>query len=171
MPLIEMVGNAWASGTIRIRQEHAFSERLGDVLRTLRMPYESRADGPLVLLATLPGELHGLGLQMAALVVALAGGRPDVLGTSTPLEEIVSSCRARRPDAVGISISSSSAGPQPRRALARLRSEIPAAIPVFAGGRGAAASSPRKGVEVVTDLAALYDWARRAGARRRRSGP
>jgi len=165
IPLIERVGQAWSAGTIEIRHEHAFSERLGDVLRALRLPYERGADGPLVLLATLSGERHALGLQMAALVVALAGGRPDVLGTDTPAAEVASSWKARRTDAVAISVSPSSAGAKARRELARLRAAIPAATPIFVGGRGAAASDPGAGIEILPELGALYDWVRRAGGR------
>ena len=169
IPLIERVGDAWAAGTIHIRQEHSFSERLGDVLRALRIPYERGSGGPLVLLATLPGERHGLGLQLAALVVALAGGRPDVLGTDTPPGEIAEAARVRRHDAVGISISSSSGGVDARRALTRLRHALPSSTLLFAGGRGAAPTGPAKGIEVTPDLASLHDWVRRAAARRRRS--
>lgn len=169
IPLTDRVGEAWADGAIGVRHEHSFSERLGDVLRTIRLPYEQRAGGPRLLLATFPGEAHALGLQMAALVVALAGGRPDVLGTETPLPEITLSWRARRHDAIGVSISSSSAGPVAYRGLEKLRQEIPASVTIFAGGRGAGESGPVEGVTTVSDLGTLYDWVRRASARSRRN--
>jgi len=38
----------------------ALSGRVGDLLRTYRLPFEERARGPLVVLATLPGEMHAL---------------------------------------------------------------------------------------------------------------
>jgi len=166
VPLIERIGEAWEARAIGIRHEHFFSERLGDVLRALRMPHERSARGPRILLATLPGERHALGLQMAALVIALAAGRPDVLGAETPAEEIAESWRTHRAAAVGISVSVASAGPDARRALETLRRAIPEATPIFVGGRGAGASEPPIGVAVLPDLASLYDWTRRAGARR-----
>jgi DNA-binding transcriptional MerR regulator len=170
IPLTERVGDAWADGTIGVRHEHSFSERLGDVLRTLRLPYEQRAEGPRLLLTTFPGEPHGLGLQMAALVVALAGGRPDVLGTETPLPEIHLSWRTRRHDAIGISISSATGGAASHRELAKLRKGIPASVPIFAGGRGTADTTPVDGVSTITDFGVLYDWVRRASARVRARG-
>jgi len=86
-PLLREVGEAWEKGRLRVRHEHFVAERLGDLLRSLRLPLEERAGGPLVVLATLPGEAHGLGLQMAALVVAFAGCRVLYLGTETPVPE------------------------------------------------------------------------------------
>jgi MerR family transcriptional regulator, light-induced transcriptional regulator len=71
-PLIREVGDAWEAGRLEIRHEHFFSERVGDLLRSLRLPFEERAAGPLVVCSSLPGEQHALGLQMAALVLAVA---------------------------------------------------------------------------------------------------
>ena len=88
-PLLEAVGQAWAAGTLEVRHEHFLSARVGDLLRALRLSAEERADGALVCLTTLPGESHGLGLEMAALVLASASCRTLLLGTETPLEEIV----------------------------------------------------------------------------------
>ncbi len=60
-PLVRATGEAWSSGALEIRHEHFLSERLGDLLGSLRLPFEEQARGPLVVYATLPGELHGLG--------------------------------------------------------------------------------------------------------------
>ena len=72
-PLIRAVGEGWEQHELEIRHEHFLSERVGDLLRSLRMPLEERATGVLVVFATLPGEVHGLGLQMSALILAAAG--------------------------------------------------------------------------------------------------
>ena len=167
IPLIERVGEAWAAGEIGVRHEHLFAERLEDVLRTLRLPFERAAAGPRVLLTTLPGEAHALGLQMAALVVALAGGRPEVLGPETPIAEIALAWQAGQHDAIGISVSAASGGPAAGAMLGALRRSLPPSVPIFAGGRGARPSTPPAGIEVVEDLGTIYDWCRRAGARRR----
>src|SRR5262245_62527328 len=54
-PLVEEVGEAWGRGEIGIHHEHFFSERLSDVLRTIRLPYERAASGPRITLATFTG--------------------------------------------------------------------------------------------------------------------
>jgi hypothetical protein len=81
-PLVEEVGEAWARGAIGVHHEHFFSEKLEDVLRAVRQPFERGLSRPAVLLATLPGETHALGLQMAALVVAASGAAPVILGAT-----------------------------------------------------------------------------------------
>src|SRR5262249_3332692 len=74
-PVVEAVGTAWETGRLEVRHEHFLSERVGDLLRAYRLPFDERARGPLVVFATLPGEMHAIGLQMAALAVAMAGCR------------------------------------------------------------------------------------------------
>ncbi|MGE0683990.1 MAG: MerR family transcriptional regulator, partial [Candidatus Binatia bacterium] len=83
-PLIRAVGEEWAAARLGIHHEHFLSERIGDLLRSLRLPLEERARGPLVIFASLPGESHGLGLQMAALILASVGCRILYLGTEVP---------------------------------------------------------------------------------------
>jgi methanogenic corrinoid protein MtbC1 len=85
-PFLVSVGDAWERGELHVRHEHFASACLGDFLRTARKPMDDRATGPVVVLSTLPDELHGLGLQMAAVVSAAAGWRVLMLGTNTPLD-------------------------------------------------------------------------------------
>jgi methanogenic corrinoid protein MtbC1 len=92
-PLVTATGLAWAAGELEIRHEHFVSERLSDLLRMLRHPFDERGAGPLVLFTTLPGELHVTGVQMAALVAAAAGCRVMPLGAETPVAEIAALTR------------------------------------------------------------------------------
>lgn len=165
VPMVQEIGEAWSRGDIGIHHEHFFSERLSDVLRTLRLPYERTATGPRITLAALSGETHALGLQMAALVAAVGGLEPHVLGTDTPVAEIAAAARARRSCAVGVSISVSTAGPASRDQLGALRRAVPAEIPILVGGQGARRSHPPGGCVIVEDLQTLFDWARRLAVR------
>ena len=168
-PLVEEVGDAWARGAIGVHHEHFFSERLEDVLRGVRLdleraragPVERGAPRPAVLLATLPDETHALGLQMAALVVALSGAAAVVLGADTPVSDIAAAARARRCAAVAISISISTGGPGSRDLLASLREALPASVALLVGGLGARRSHPPGGCVIVEDLDALADRVRR----------
>lgn len=164
-PLTNEVGEAWARGEIGIHQEHFYSECAEDVLRTIRLPFERQASGPAVILATLPGEQHGLGLQMVALVTAVAGLRPHILGTDTPVREIADAWVMRNAEAIGISVSLSSGGVAARRYLAELRETIPMTVPIFVGGRGARRAYPPAGVAIVEDLRKVHDWMRTLKAR------
>jgi methanogenic corrinoid protein MtbC1 len=160
-PMVHEVGEAWSRGAIGVHHEHFFSERLEDVLRALRARFERGGARPSFLLAALPGETHGLGLQMAAVVAAVSGVAPLILGTDTPVSEIAAAARARRCAAVGISISISTGGPASRDLLAGLRDAIPPSVPLLVGGMGARRSRPPGGCVIVDDLETLGAWMRR----------
>ena len=161
-PLVERVGCEWAEGRLEIRHEHFLSERLGDVLGSLRLPLDHQAAGPVVICATLPGEAHALGLQMAALVLAAAGLRVVYLGTNMPPAELAVLAVELPASHVALSISSAADGQATSRHLRRLRQLLPDEVGVVVGGRGAPAARP--GITVVADFEALDAWARHAAA-------
>jgi methanogenic corrinoid protein MtbC1 len=156
-PFLIAVGNAWSKGSLDVRHEHFASACLGDFLRAVRIPLEDRASGPIAALATLPGELHGLGLQMSALVCALAGWQPLMLGVNTPVPQIAALAREAPIAAVALSCA------PPRRrhtaaALRMLRRRLPRRIALLVGGSGAPVVTPRSGIQVLPDLSALERW-------------
>lgn len=158
-PLIREVGEAWAQGRLRISHEHFLSARVEDLMSFLRLPYEDRARGPLIVFSTLPGEMHTLGLQMAALVASAAGCRILYLGAETPIDQVATLARDLNARAVAVSISRASRGATAARQLARLRTLLPRSIRLVAGGEGVPQS--RKGLERIDTLRLLDVWARR----------
>jgi methanogenic corrinoid protein MtbC1 len=158
-PLVHEVGEAWARGELEVRHEHFLSERVSVLLGALRLPLEERATGPLVVYATLPGELHGLGLQMAALVLAAAGCRSLYLGTDLPLAQVAPLARDLQARAVAVSVSRSSRGQASAALLRKLRATLPRRVRLVVGGEGAPAARP--GIEVVAGLRELDAWGRR----------
>lgn len=160
-PFLIALGDAWETGELDVRHEHFASAALGDFLRTVRTPLDDRADGPLVALATLSGERHGLGLQMCALVFALAGWRALVLGADTPADQIVA--LAREVDIAAVTLSfvlPAESGPAIVRSL---RKRLPRHISLLAGGAGVSADWKVKGVELLGDLRSLDAWVRGQG--------
>jgi methanogenic corrinoid protein MtbC1 len=155
IPLMQHVGEAWDAGRLGIHHEHFLSERLGDVLRTLRLPYDDRAHGPTLVCATLPGERHGLGLQMAALVAAVAGWRVLFLGTVVPVDQLERVAATTGARAVAVSLSRVNATPTTRAMLSDVRAALPAAVLLLAGGEGAPADLP--GIDRVADFAELHE--------------
>jgi methanogenic corrinoid protein MtbC1 len=158
-PLLHRVGEAWAAGELSVRHEHFASERVEDLLRALRAPFEERARGPVAVLATLPGERHALGLQMAALVLVKAGFRVLYLGPDCPAADMVETARALKARVLAVSASRHSAGPETHARLRRLRARLPRRAILLVGGEGAPADV--RGLEVVTDLDRLERWAER----------
>jgi len=157
-PFMKSIGNAWENGSIEVRHEHFASACLGDFLRAVRIPLEDRLQGPVIALTTLPHERHGLGLHMAALVCALTGWKPLVLGVDTPADQLAK--LAREHSLAGLALSCVLPVPEDAlKELRNLRRRLPRALPLLAGGAGAAGIRI-SGVEVLPDLRALEAWLR-----------
>ncbi len=158
-PLLDAVGRNWVEGEIDIRHEHHLSGVLDDVMRTLRLDTVVPDQAPVIVLATLTGEAHGLGLQMTALLLAVRGVRPAIIGTHTPAVEIAAAATELGAAAVGISISLATGGVDTDRVIAELRRLLPRPVRLLVGGRGArgARRGPR-GVEYAADMPAVERW-------------
>jgi MerR family transcriptional regulator, light-induced transcriptional regulator len=136
-PLIVAVGEAWARGELHVRQEHVLSQAMTTQLRGMLAPFQDLRGRPVVLLTTLPGEPHALGLEMVALYLALSGARPRLLGPSTPPHEIVEAVRAHQIDVVGLTVTHGAPKEQTRRHLAALVGELPRKVHLWLGGTAA----------------------------------
>jgi MerR family transcriptional regulator, light-induced transcriptional regulator len=158
-PLLRSVGIAWADGALDVRHEHFASVILGDFLRAVRLPLEERAAGPIAALTTLPGELHGLGLEMAALVFALAGWRTLLLGVNTPVPQIAALVREVSLSAVAVSCVLR-VGSRGVELLRSLRRRLPRHVPLLLGGTGIPASLRTPGIHIFQDLTSLDRWLR-----------
>jgi len=136
-PLVDQVGTAWAAGRIAVRHEHLVSEVLSSKLRLLLSAYDERSGRPIVLLATLSDEQHGLGLDMVALYLALEGATPRLLGVNTPPDQIAEAAVALSADVVGVSISEAADLALTEVHLRRVLSALPNRIEVWVGGKNA----------------------------------
>jgi DNA-binding transcriptional MerR regulator/methylmalonyl-CoA mutase cobalamin-binding subunit len=136
-PLLDEIGDAWGRGDIEIRHEHFISEILEDELRRLRTPLEPATSGRPVVIASLPNELHGLGLQVAALAIVATGRSVRVLGPNLPVEEIVQATTALDAAAVGLSVSIFAESEETSREITALRERLPAEMALWLGGAGA----------------------------------
>jgi MerR family transcriptional regulator, light-induced transcriptional regulator len=135
-PLALAVGKAWAEGKIAIRQEHLMTECLTTQLRTLLAAQQAVDGSPTIVLTTLPGEPHTLGLQMVALYTALSAAKPRFLGASTPPAQIIAAARAFDARVVGITLTPTTEPAATSRELARLARGLPAGTALWAGGAG-----------------------------------
>ena len=152
-PLLQAIGEAWGRGEIEIRHEHFFSEVLEDELRRLRAPLHSAATGRPVVVASLPNELHSLGLQIAALAIVATGRAVRVLGPHLPVEEILQAAKALEAAAVGLSVSVFADPQATAREIAALRGGLPAELALWVGGTGSTTLKDLPpGVETVPTL-------------------
>ena len=163
IPLNRLVGEAWMRNEIRIFEEHLYSDQIVHVLRNAISGIHDATASPRILLTTLPGEEHSLGLLMAQAILSMAGANCVMLGTQTPAQEIVGASAAHQADIVVLSFSAAFGGPQAKTGLQQMRQALPPAVALWAGGAGA---KPLRdaidGVEIMDPLhelsAALNAW-------------
>ncbi|MEO0031703.1 MAG: hypothetical protein RIS94_1461 [Pseudomonadota bacterium] len=154
-PLTGAVGEAWQAGRLSVFQEHAYVHAMS---RVLGRAAEALAveQGPRVLLTTVPGEAHGLGLAMVEVLLALEGCVCVGLGLQTPVEEIAAAALHHRVDAVALSFSSFF---QPRRAvdlIAQLRGALAPETALWVGGSCAGLRNPlAEGASFLVGLPAI----------------
>jgi DNA-binding transcriptional MerR regulator/methylmalonyl-CoA mutase cobalamin-binding subunit len=141
-PLCRETGMAWERGEINVFQEHIFSQTLARVLRQSieRLDAINAQQPPRhhVLVTTVPGEIHELGMLMVAATLSAQGVRCLNPGPQMPLEDIVGAARAYGCDIVALSFSSWFDAKQAAEALMRLRADLPDTVALWAGGSNAA---------------------------------
>lgn len=103
-PTLREVGERWHSGDFSIAQEHLFSQKVDTLLRDYLRMVPRPPDAPLALLASFDEEQHELGLLAAAVYLASAGLRCELLGARTPPSALGSAVEALRPSLVGLSL-------------------------------------------------------------------
>ena len=151
-PLLDRVGMAWADGSIGIHHEHLVTEVLEDGLRELRLELRAAPRQGLVLLCTLPGERHRLGLLMAALAYEAQGVRTELLGVDLPVASIAQAARSMSVACVAVSLSIQSSGEPTRRLLIDLKERLPEGCRLLIGGQGATRTRKVEGIERMLGL-------------------
>jgi DNA-binding transcriptional MerR regulator/methylmalonyl-CoA mutase cobalamin-binding subunit len=136
VPLVTAVGELWAGGRLQIYQEHFLSNQLIQFLSTEISRLQRTAKKPVVLLATLPGEEHTLGLLMLAALLSSRGISTVNLGGEVPMDQIASAVEHFRADIVGITFSGAYQYSNIRSHLLELRRLIPDDIDIWTGGEG-----------------------------------
>ncbi|WP_250528675.1 MerR family transcriptional regulator [Caballeronia sp. ATUFL_F1_KS4A] len=137
-PLSARIGNAWAAGTLQVYHEHLFSEAIQSTLRTLIRPLSDAVRGrngrPRVLLTTLSGEGHGLGILMAEAMFTLSECECVQLGLQTPLHDIVDAVSVHKIDIVALSFTAVLPAQSISNGLTDLRNLLPPHVRIWVGG-------------------------------------
>jgi len=136
VPLISAVGERWAAGRLQIFQEHFLSQQLIRFLNTEVTRLQKSARKPVVLLATLPGEAHTMGLLMVAAILSSRGISAINLGGQVPLDQIGRAVEQFRADIVGITFSGAYQYSNIRTHLLELRNLLPDVVDIWTGGEG-----------------------------------
>ena len=161
-PLIGNVGQAWESGRIAVFEEHLFTELTKRALRQAVAGIAAGSTPPRVLLTTVPGEPHELGLLMVEALFALEGAQCIPLGVQMPLTEIANAATAHRADIVALSFSVAFPSGRIPALLDQLRMMLPESASLWAGGSGVYHSEAPEGITLMRSLddglTALAGW-------------
>jgi methylmalonyl-CoA mutase cobalamin-binding subunit len=166
-PMTVAVGQAWVDGRVAVYEEHLYSEAVQAVLRSALLPFQAGLEqrAPRILLTTVPGEAHGLGLLMAEALMTLQACRCLSLGPQTPVADIVAAAQAHQIDVVALSFSEGLPPSLALPALTELRARLPGHVTIWAGGGLPALRGLRvAGIRIIGRLMeigeAVADWRR-----------
>ncbi len=136
IPLLYTVGERWAKGKLQIFEEHLMSEVLTRFLNSEISSLQINSRKPRVLLATLPGEEHTLGLLMFAALLSARNINVTNLGGEVPLDQIVLAVDRLNADVLGLTFSAAYKYENIRSNINELRDSIPENVDLWLGGEG-----------------------------------
>ncbi len=88
VPLVREVGERWHRGEVSIAQEHMVTDIVRRLIISVSRGYLRNDNGPCLVLATMSGERHELGILMCSWLAATRRFRTHYLGADCPAEEI-----------------------------------------------------------------------------------
>lgn len=156
IPLVHWIGECWREGLVSISQEHMASAAIRSVLHSMLASIPRASAGPTIVLTTLPGEEHELGLLIVGVIAAAKGWNPIMMGANMPVSEIAAAARATGARAIGLSLVNRTDESDLVGYLRQLRESIGERLAVMVGGTEAsihAATLTAFGVLIARDLA------------------
>lgn len=155
-PLNELVGRLWIEGQIEIFEEHLYAEQIQQLLRHALGSISHTERGPRILLTTLPGEQHKIGLLMAEACFSIESAQCISLGVQTPVWDIVQAALVHRADIVALSCRQAMSAKVACAAVADLRQQLDPKIELWVGGNlWKSVRKPLPGVNVMVPLTAI----------------
>lgn len=106
LPFLKQVGIKWKNAEFSVAHEHFASDVFQTFLASQWRPLIGTHHRKKLLLANQEGDLHSLGLQMAAVLASLQNIEPVFLGSNTPLQDIIIASAEKKVNAVVIGLSS-----------------------------------------------------------------
>ena len=132
LPYLHRLGDRWEAGEASVAQEHFASNLLRGRLLGLAQGW-GQGQGPLAILACLPGEHHELGLLAFGVALRRRGWRITYLGTDSPISAVADISRTLAPAVVVLL----SMNPDNFLDHAREIKQLATQVPVVIAGTGA----------------------------------
>lgn len=160
VPLLLRVGDGWRDGNFRIAHEHLATSVIRSFLGQLSGSAPAASEAPVMLATTPAGQVHELGLLMAAAVAASEGWNVLYLGPNMPAEDIAAAAIQKEVRVVALSLVYPPDDPRLADELRTLRRHLPDGTEMILGGKAAKAyedALPSTGCVFVSDLQVLRD--------------
>ncbi|MBN2344472.1 MAG: cobalamin B12-binding domain-containing protein [Deltaproteobacteria bacterium] len=157
LPFLREVGNRWESSALSVAHEHFASEVLQSFLASRWRPLISTNHNKKLVLANQEGDLHSLGLQMAAVLASIHNIEPIFLGPNTPLQDIIIAATEQKVSAVVIGLSSVS---NPETSISFLKELKQGLLGVRLAFGGSKYIPTLSNIEYIASLEDFDDWCR-----------
>lgn len=151
-PFMRRVGDEWHAGRLTPAHEHLATSVVQRVLATLLASLPAEPGAPSLVVASLTGDRHEVGVMVAAAAAASEGWRVVYLGADLPAGDIMGAAEKTGAAAVAISIVYVDSVDRMAGELRSLRLLLRASVPVLVGGAGAAAVVAAAGAEGVLSV-------------------
>ena len=159
-PAMHEVGERWVRGEMSVAEEHLATTITFAVVALVRhvAQVEAARRDRSVLLATVQGEQHALGLQMASDLLEAAGFETRLLGADVPLEDLCDMASDESPDLVALSLTMPEAAGRAPVTVNSVSRAAPRAR-IILGGRAAPQRLTTPTLSVVPDVADVVEAA------------
>ena len=135
-PLVFMIGEKWAKGELKVFEEHFLTRQLTLFLDSVISKMTVKADSAPVLLATLPGEPHSLGLLMLEGLLRERGVLVINLGTEVPMDQLTQASEQYQVKSILLSFSGAYNNNGLRTELIELAERLSEDVLIYVGGSG-----------------------------------
>ena len=127
LPYLHRLGDRWEAGEVSVAQEHFASNLLRGRLLGLAQGW-GQGQGPLAILACVPGEHHELGLLAFGVALRRRGWRITYLGTDSPISAVADIARSLAPAVVVLLSINPDNFLDPAREIKELANQVPVMI-------------------------------------------
>jgi MerR family transcriptional regulator, light-induced transcriptional regulator len=129
------IGELWEIGKITVATEHLASAIIEDLLNNF-YPWiiSVKTSGRSVVMSCVENEYHQIGLKMASDIFEMHHWNVQFLGANTPVEDLMSFIREKKPEILALSMSLYFHLPFLENILKKVNSDFPG-LPVIVGGQ------------------------------------
>lgn len=105
-PTLYRVGELWEQRKISVATEHMASSIVENLLNELYLQLQPKLhNGKKAILASIPGEMHQIGVKMVNDVLETNGWETYFLGANVPTNDLISFAKGVKPDLFALSMS------------------------------------------------------------------